>query len=354
VAQARQALATQHPDGARVAAGAASGESRVARIEALLAALGDPSTRLLSPEAWSAFLAEVSGGPTVGVGLRELLDLDLGRDGRLVVITTVPGGPAARAGLAPGDVLVSVDGQPAQTLGEAMARLRGPEGTEVQLGLRRGGEARTLALRREALSAGGTHVRAARLQGGALHLAVDGFSDDTGPAVERALEGAGDGPVVLDLRNNPGGAVDSALAVAGFFLGEREVMRTVSRLEAPVLRSVGVARVRGTVVVLTNAGTASAAELLAAALRDSGRARLVGDSTAGKALMHVPAKLDDGSVLLISVGRLVRMDGTEILGRGLEPDERVPWGNSVHPPLPVPGQPTSDPQLAAAVAALRR
>jgi carboxyl-terminal processing protease len=354
VAQAREVLASQHPDGARVAAMALPGASRPGRIEALLAALGDPSTRLLSPEAWTAFLADVSDQPTVGVGLRELLDLDLGRDGRLVVITTLPGGPAARAGLAPGDVLEMVNGQPVRTLGEAMARLRGPEGSEVGLGVRRAGEARTETLRREALPAPGSHVRAGRLEGGALHLVLDGFSADTAPAVERALEAVGDGPVVLDLRNNPGGALDAALAVAGLFLGEREVIRTVGKLDAPVLRSAGLSRVRGKVLVLTNAGTASAAELLAAALRDSGRARLVGESTAGKALVHVPAKLDDGSVLLISVGRLVRMDGTEILGRGLEPDERVPWGGSVHPPLPVPGQPAADAQLAAAISALRR
>ena len=211
-----------------------------------------------------------------------------------------------------------------------------------------------MTLRREALPAAGTHVRAARIEGGALHLAVDGFSTDTVPAVERALDGVGEAPVVLDLRNNPGGALDAALAVAGLFLGEREVMRTAGKLEAPVLRSAGAARVRGRVVVLVNAGTASAAELLAAALRDSGRARLVGTSTAGKALVHVPVPLDDGSVILISVGRLVRMDGTEILGRGLAPDERVSWDASVQPPLPVPGQPASDAQLAAAVAALRR
>jgi carboxyl-terminal processing protease len=104
------------------------------------------------------------------------------------------------------------------------------------------------------------------------------------------------------------------------------------------------------VVVLTNAGTASAAELVAAALRDTGRARLVGEPTAGKALVHAPATLGDGSVLLISVGRLVRLDGTEILGGGLVPDERVPWAGSVHPPLPVPGRAPDDPQLAAALA----
>src|SRR6185369_7701133 len=231
----------------------------------------------------------------------------------------LPGGPAARAGLAPGDVVERVDGQPVRTLGEAVARLRGPEGAEVRLDVRRGGEVRTVALRREALPAAGSHVRAGRLEGGALHLALDGFSADTAPAVERALEGAGDGPVVLDLRNNPGGAVDAARAVAGLFLGERDVIRTVGKLDAPVLRSVGTSRVRGSVVVVTNAGTASAAELLAAALRDSGRARLVGESTAGKALVHAPAKLDDGSVLLISVGRLVRMTGRRSWAGGSSP-----------------------------------
>lgn len=354
VAQARQALATQHPSGGRVASVAfPPGTSRRGRIDALLAALGDPSTRLLTPEAWAAFLPEVSGGASVGVGLRELLDLDIGHDGRLVVVTTVPGGPAARAGLSPGDVLIRVDEHPVRELGEAMARLRGPEGAEVRLTLVRGGQEQTVTLRREALPADGFHVRAGALAGGALHLALDGFSADTPAAAARALEGVGERPVVLDLRNNPGGAVDPALAVAGLFVGEREVVRAVGRLDTPVLMSSGPAVVRGRVVVLVNRGTASAAELLAAALHDVRGAPLVGEPTAGKALAHVPAKLDDGSVLLISSGRLLRLDGGEILGRGLTPDVAVTWPPSVHPPLSVPGQPDSDVQLAAALGSLR-
>ena len=353
VAQARQTLATQHPAGGRLQAVTfPPGTSRRGRIDVLLATLGDPSTRLLTPQAWAAFLPEVSDGPTVGVGLRELLDLDVAPDGRLVVVTTVPGGPAARAGLGPGDVLIRVDEHPVHELGEAMAQLRGPEGSEVRLTLVRGGEERTVALRREALPAPGAHVRAGALEGGALHLALDGFSPDTPAAMAHALEGVGERPVVLDLRNNPGGAVDAALSVAGLFLGEREVVRAVGRLDTPVLLSTGSAVVRGKVVVLVNRGTASAAELLAAALHDVGGARLVGEPTAGKALLHAPAKLDDGSVLLISTGRLLRLDGSEILGRGLTPDVAVAWPPSVHPPLPVPGQP-ADAQLAAALASLR-
>ncbi|MGZ6069836.1 MAG: S41 family peptidase, partial [Myxococcaceae bacterium] len=92
-----------------------------------------------------------------------------------------------------------------------------------------------------------------------------------------------------------------------------------------------------------------AAELLALALRESGRGRIFGQRTAGKALVHVPGPLDDGSVLLISQARLVCLDGTEILGRGLTPDVAVPWPDSVHPPLAVPGSPGQDPQLAAAL-----
>jgi carboxyl-terminal processing protease len=354
VAQARQALATQHPAGGRLAAVAfPAGTSRRGRIDVLLATLGDPSTRLLTPEGWAAFLPEVSGGPTVGVGLRELLDLDIGPDGRLVVVTTLPGGPAARAGLGPGDSLIRVDEQPVRELGEAMARLRGPEGSEVRLTLVRGGEERTVTLRREVLPAAGAHVRSAALEGGALHLAVDGFDADTPAAVAQALQGVGERAVVLDLRNNPGGAVDAALAVAGLFLGEREVIRAVGRVDTPVLMSSNPAVARGgKVLVLVNRGTASAAELVASALHDVGGARLVGERTAGKALMHAPAKLDDGSVLLISSGRLVRLDGTEILGKGLTPDVAVAWSPSVHPPLPVPGQ-AGDAQLAAALTSLR-
>lgn len=345
---------SKHPDGDRLASVVLPPDSRSGRIQSLLVVLGDRSTRLLSEKAWPSFLAEVSDQATTGVGLRELLDVDYAPDGRLLVITTQPGGPAARAGLAPGDVIESVDGVAALGLGETMGRLRGSAGTQVRLELRRDDGRRTVTLRREVLPAAGDHVRAGILEGGIVHVAIDGFSNDTAAAAEKVLQDGADRGVVLDLRNNPGGAPDAALAVAGVFLGEREVVRAAGKLDAPVLTSAGRARVRGKVAVLTNRGTASAAELLAAALRDTGRARLVGEPTAGKALVHVPVPLDDGSVLLISVGRLVRMDGSEILNRGLVPDERVPWAGSVHPPLPVPGQPASDPQLAAALASLRR
>jgi carboxyl-terminal processing protease len=352
VGQARALLVARHPSGERVATVPVTG-SRRERIEALLSILGDPSTRLLPAKAWAPFLAEVSGQRTVGVGLRELLDLDLSADGRLVVITTQPGGPAARAGIAPPDVLERIDGKAPRDLTDAMARLRGAAAMDVVLALRRGDEARSVKLRRIALPAAGDHVRPATLEGGVLELAIDGFSAATPGAVQRALEGAKAGGVVLDLRNNPGGAVDSALAVAGLLVGEREVVRAVGRGEPEVLKSRGLARAQGRVAVLVNAASASAAELLALALRGSGRARLFGERTAGKALVHLPAPLDDGSVLLISTARLVQLDGTELLGRGLEPDERVAWPDSVHPPLSVPGQPGQDPQLAAALSWLR-
>ncbi|MGZ6140885.1 MAG: S41 family peptidase [Myxococcaceae bacterium] len=348
VAQARALLVENHPSGERVASVKVTGASRREAIDALLAALGDPSTRLLPADAWPAFLAEVSGQATAGVGLRELLDLDLGPDGRLVIITTQPGGPAARAGLGPGDVLERIEGQPAGELTTAMARLRGPEGREVQLTLRRGATERTVTLHREALPPAGDHVRAGRIGGGTLHLALDGFSSGTPAAVERALVEEGDRGMVLDLRNNPGGAVDAALAVAGLLLGERDVVQALGR-GRQVLRSTGAARAQGRVAVLVNEGSASAAELLALALRESGRGRIFGQRTAGKALVHVPGPLDDGSVLLISQARLVCLDGTEILGRGLTPDVAVPWPDSVHPPLAVPGSPGQDPQLAAAL-----
>src|SRR5262249_55552445 len=163
---------------------------------------------------------------------------------------------------------------------------------------RKGAESRSVTLRREALPGGGSHVRARALGPTTLHLALDGFSVETAPAVERALAAIGGRAVVVDLRNNPGGALDAALSVAGLFVGDRDVVRSRGRLERSVLRSSGTRRVRGRVAVLVNEGTASAAELLAVSLQEGVQARLIGQRTAGKALVHVPGKLDDGSVLL--------------------------------------------------------
>lgn len=355
VAEARDRLVALHPRGARLAGQALpDAPTRRARIAALLERLEDPSTRLLDREAWAAFLAEVSGAPTVGVGLRELLDLDLAPDGRVVVVTTQPGGPAACAGLGPGDTLVAVDGAPLSTLDEAMARLRGPAGSDVRVTVRRAGVERTLTLRRASLPPAGDGVRAGMLADGTLHLAIDGFAAQTPAAVLRALGRPDVRAVVLDLRNDPGGEVDAALAVAGAFLGERDVARTVGVGAPEPLRTSGRAVFDGPVVVLVNEGTASAAELVALALRTAHRARIVGARTAGKALLHVPAALEDGSVLLVSTARITALDGSELLARGLVPDVANPAEDSDHPPLPVPGDPRRDARLGAAVAELAR
>src|SRR5262249_15149789 len=152
VSQARDILVAGHPEGARLASAPLPPRgTREERIRALLSALGDPSTRLIPARDWPAFLAEVSDQPTVGVGLRELLDVDLAPDGAIVVITTQPGGAAARAGLVPREVIARIDGQPVADLTTAGERLRGPAGSDVRLELRKGAESRSVTLRREAL-----------------------------------------------------------------------------------------------------------------------------------------------------------------------------------------------------------
>lgn len=304
-------------------------------IRAMLAKLDAPATRLLEPAQYAEFERELFGKTTLGIGLLELLSIDIDEHTReLTVVTPVPGSPAAAAGLMPRDVIEAIDGRPTKGLWleEAMARLRGEPGTKVTLTVRRQDQRREVMLVREQLSERTRRVRGHvdRVQGLAVaYIALEDFGPDTDTetrkAVKAAVDAHADG-LVLDLRNNPGGSVDMCLEVAGLFLGEEPLASVRGRPgRAMTLVASNPQLYKGPMAVLVNEGTASAAELLAAALQDHRRATLVGARTFGKGLVHIPFPLSDGSVLLVSVGRLVTLEDRDILDRAVEVGEQVAW-----------------------------
>jgi carboxyl-terminal processing protease len=280
-------LRRNHIDGAKVGA--------AATLDAAIAALGDPWTRRYDATHAAAFIAEVTGAAKEGIGLPELLSVDLDRaDGRTaIVITPLRGSPAARAGLRPGDRLVAVGGRPAGELGWAqlMDGLRAPT---VRLRVARAGRERDVVLRPARLAT--ATVRFARGR-----LAIDRFTASTPDEVRAALASAPPGPIVVDLRGNGGGDVAACLAVAGLLAGPIEV----GRIDGPgtVLRAEGEAPGRKLLAVEVDEGTASAAELLASGLRAAGVA-VRGKPTARKCLVHNGAPLEGGGLLLYTSGRI--------------------------------------------------
>lgn len=298
-------------------------------IRRMLGRLNSPATRFLTGEQLSAFLNEINGRAHVGAGLLELGVVDVDEQSRkLQIVTTIPNTPARRAGLQPRDLILAIDGIKTYGLGltEAMEKLRGPETTTVILQIERSGKPLEVRLERQKIPAIERSVRTEiRPRHGRRlgYIGLDLFLESSVAQMREAildLERQRVSGLVLDLRDNPGGDVRACLRIAGLFLGEIPVADIQGRDGVKPLRSIGEQITRLPLNVLVNQGTASAGEILAAALQATRRAVIVGHKTFGKGLVHKGAPLSDGSVVLLTSGSLQTLKGVEILGHGIEPD----------------------------------
>ena len=349
--EAARILRREHVDAAR-----ASGLAEDASLDEVIAALSDPWTRHMPAAEARAFLSEVGGNATVGIGLPELLSIDLdGATSLPMVVTPVPGSPAARARLEPHDLLLAIDGASTQKLPwvDIMRRLRGLEGTWIRLHIRRGAREFNVALRRERLPAAGGSVQAAMSDAtrvSVLHLAIGRVTPATPGAVRAALAKSGDAPVVIDLRNNPGGDLSAALEVIGAFLGETDVARLEVAGGFKVLRSTGAAHSSRCLAVLVNEGTASAAELVSTALATRGSVHVSGMPTMRKCLVHSLIELEGGDAVLFTKGHLQGVGGTSLCDFGAPLHQRVSWRPSLRGGISVPAT-VADKQFVGAARA---
>ena len=299
-------------------------------IRSMLGRLGDPSVRFLAPEGWQALQADFAGVPRPGLGLTELLSVDIGaRTRTLTIVTPEPNTPAARAGLQSGDVIAAIDGVATDTLdlGRAAVRMRGPVGSPVRLTIRRGDRRFDVTLTQEMLPAlSDSAIGRARHEGGLTIGYVDfvRFVPGVSTAVRRELERLMDDGVdawLLDLRNDGGGAVDELVALAEMFLGpDRPIASLPGRTDTLRLRTSEPALTDLPLAVLVNTGSASAAEALSGALQANERAVVIGEPTFRKGLAHSAQPLSDGSVVMVPIGRLKTPRGRDILDEGIAPD----------------------------------
>ncbi|MFN9623635.1 MAG: carboxyl-terminal processing protease CtpZ [Cyanobacteriota bacterium] len=300
-------------------------------IDALLASLADPYTRLLRPEEFAA-LRQSNEGTVSGVGLQLGLRP---ADNQVVVIAPLADSPAAEARIASGTAVLAVDGQSTQSLRleRAAALLRGPAGSEVEIRLRddKSGTIRDVRLTRRQVDLAPVRARRLREQGHELgYLRITQFSEPVPSLVEQALaefqqvNGSGTPPIeglILDLRNNSGGLVSAGLAVANGLLGHATVVQTLDRGGIPSMQeSAAEQQFAGPLLTLVNGGTASASEILAGALQDNGRSRLAGSQTFGKGLIQTLIPLGDGSGLAVTVAHYLTPAGHNIQSLGIQPD----------------------------------
>ncbi|MEB3318181.1 MAG: S41 family peptidase [Cyanobacteriota bacterium] len=321
-------------------------------IEAMLASLGDPYTRLLRPEEFAA-LRQSNEGTVSGVGLQ--LGLRHG-DNQVVVIAPLADSPAAEARIASGTEVVAVDGQSTQSLRleRAAALLRGSAGSEVEIRLRdKSGTIRDVRLTRRKVELLPVRMARLHLQGHDLgYLRIAQFSEPVPAQVEQALlafsqtGGDDDKPIeglILDLRNNSGGLVSAGLAVANALLGHATVVETMDRSGiAASQESAAEQLFAGPMLTLVNGGTASASEILAGALQDNARSRLAGSQTFGKGLIQTLIPLGEGSGLAVTVAHYLTPAGHDIQSLGIRPDVEL------SPPEPLNPGGRDDPWLTAA------
>ncbi|RAY12208.1 carboxyl-terminal protease [Actinomadura craniellae] len=292
-----------------------------AAIEGMLRRLGDRWARFYPAHEYDDAQGRLNGRYS-GVGLW------LGTAGQAVQVASVqPDSAAARAEVRGGDVITAVDGRPVSgwDVGRVAAALRGRPATPVHLTLRRGEAMHTVRLVRAALHPG--DVRVEQIAGGVRLIQISAFTRGVGGRIHDIV--AGDpaehrGGILLDLRGNPGGLLEEAVQVASAFLPGGPVV-TYERQGAPP-RRYDVTRpgdARTPLVVLVDAGTASAAEIVAGCLRDRDRAVIVGSRTFGKGSVQEPVRLPGGSAVELTVGRYRTPSGRSLDGVGIEPDVAV-------------------------------
>ena len=289
-------------------------------IRGLIGAAGDPYTSFFTPQEAEQFLEDASGhfdgiGAEIGI-----------RDGALAVISPLAGSPAEESGLMSGDLILEIDGMRTDdmSLEEAVSRIRGAAGTKVTLVTFREGDedTHTVTMTRARIEL--QTLTAETRADGTVVVRLYSFSEDaTLRFTERMAALATSEGIVLDLRNNPGGFLDVAVEIASLFLSDGDaVVIERRRGEADVVQyAEGNGPLRDVpVVVLVNRGSASAAEILAGALRDARSVPLIGETTFGKGTVQEFPRLTGGAALKVTVGEWLTPSGTSLREGGLEPD----------------------------------
>jgi carboxyl-terminal processing protease len=319
-----------------------------AAIDGMLNATGDPHTVFLSPPQNHQANQDLNGTKFSGIGA-----IVVPLRGALQIVSPVPGSPSARAGLLAGDLVTRVNGAlvSRMTGDAAIARVHGRTGTTVRLTIVRNHRpAFTVSVKREQIAPITAYGR--MLSGRLGYVQIFSFGDGTAEQVRQAvrvLEQRHMRGLILDMRSNPGGYVDAAQNIVSDFVRrgvvayEQQSNKRLSTL--PVIEGKQVSRVP--IAILVDSETASAAEITAAALRDNGRAVLVGTRTYGKGSMQSVYSLGDGSSIRLTDRLWLTPHKQSISKRGLRPDIAVPERARA-------GNPDSDLQLTAAEHYLER
>lgn len=314
-------------------------------VKGMLDSLGDKYTTYIDADIMTSFMEQVSGD-VYGIGIYVADD----EDGNLVILAPMKESPAEEAGILAGDILRAVDGKRTAGLGldDAVAMMRGRANTTVDITVDRNGEEKTFTVKRYKLGKIKTvdgHILEDNPQ--IAYMRISEFSVQTGKEfaeqLNTLLEQKFDG-LILDLRDNGGGEVGSAVEIARIFVSSGPIVHVVSADGTVDTKNATEAQLKVPLVVLVNGNTASASEILSGALKDSKSATLVGTQTFGKGLVQGVYMFSDGTAMKITEAKYLTPNQNDINGVGIKPDVTVA----------LPETATTDLQLEKAIEVLEQ
>ena len=283
----------------------------------------DPHSTFMTPDLYKELEVETQGH-FGGIGIEITILKDI-----LTVVSPIEDTPAFAAGIKSGDQIIRIDGQSTKdiTIMEAVKKLRGAKDTKVTITIMRGNmtKPKDIVLKRAIIQV--KSVKSKKLEGNIGYIRVASFQEKTADDLRKALKELTEKDplkgLVLDLRNDPGGLLTQAIEVSDVFLKSGTIVSTRGRtksMETKTMARNNNSEITCPMVVLVNEGTASAAEIVAGALQDNGRALIIGTQTFGKASVQTVIPLEDGSALKLTTGRYYTPKGRSIQAEGIKPD----------------------------------
>lgn len=293
-------------------------------VEGYVKALGDEYTEYIPESEMEEFKEDINGSYT-GIGIYMVVDKDTNK---IIVYYPISDSPAEKAGIKSGDIIVSVDGVEYgyEDFSKIADYIKGKEGTKVKLGIERDGKKLDFEIERANIEINLVTSKMIEENIGYVKLssfdanAAKNFKEKVDKLVENGAKS-----LIIDLRNNGGGIVDSSTDIADFFLEKGKTIITIKDNKQKEEKTV--AKQNQTysmpVVILVNENTASASEILTGALQENNRAKVIGTKTYGKGVIQTVIPLSDGSGLKITTGEYFTPKGTEINKKGITPDIEV-------------------------------
>ena len=286
-------------------------------LKEIVASTGDPYAQYFTAKEYEQFSKTYSGG-YVGIGIGVEYS-----EGEVIVMTVYDDGPADEAGMKPGDVILRVDGVVPKDLDDAVARMTGEKNTEVTVTVRRDGEEIDLTMTRDEISLDSVGYAVSEDDPSVGYIRISLFSKNTDKEFKNAvkdLKNKGCDKFILDLRDNGGGLTDISVEIADYLLPACKIMTDVTKSGSETVYNSDDKSADLKLVVLVNGNTASASEILTAALKENNAATIIGSRTYGKGVTQISRMFSDGSAAKLTVSEYLTPKGNHVNDNGIEPD----------------------------------